>query len=75
MENEFIENEELTTTDTTTDSDIKSQEIQETTTDTSTSEQFYPTMEQYFLTPFLLCILIVMLFLKWCFPMKGGKSL
>ena len=75
MENEIIENEELTTTDTTTDTEIKSQEIQETTTDTSTSEQFYPTMEQYFLTPFLLRILIVMLFLKWCFPMKGGKSL
>ena len=73
MENEIIENEELTTTDTTIDTEIKSQEIQETSPDTS--EQFYPTMEQYFLTPFLLCILIVMLFLKWCFPMKGGKSL
>lgn len=69
MENEIIENEELTTTD----SEIAAQEIQETSADTS--EQFYPTMEQYFLTPFLLCILIVMLFLKWCFPMKGGKSL
>ena len=69
MENETIENEELTTTD----SEIAAQEIQETSADTS--EQFYPTMEQYFLTPFLLCILIVMLFLKWCFPMKGGKSL
>lgn len=73
MKNEIIENEELTTNDTTIDTEIKSQEIQETTTDTS--EQFYPTMEQYFLTPFLLSILIVMLFLKWCFPMKGGKSL
>ncbi len=69
MENEIIENEELVTTD----SEIAAQEIQETSADTS--EQFYPTMEQYFLTPFLLCILIVMLFLKWCFPMKGGKSL
>ena len=74
MENEIIENEELTT-DITTDTEMKSQEIQESNTDTNTSEQFYPTMEQYFLTPFLLCILIVMLFLKWCFPMKGGKSL
>lgn len=73
MENEIIENEELTTTDTTIDTEIKAQETQETSPDTS--EQFYPTMEQYFLTPFLLCILIVMLFLKWCFPMKGGKSL
>lgn len=72
MENEIIENEELTT-DTTTDTEIEAQEIQETSPDTS--EQFYPTMEQYFLTPFLLCILIVMLFLKWCFPMKGGKTL
>ena len=71
MENEIIENEELTT-DTTTDTEIEAQEIQETI---DTSEQFYPTMEQYFLTPFLLCILIVMLFLKWCFPMKGGKTL
>lgn len=69
MENEIIENEELLITD----SEIAAQEIQETSADTS--EQFYPTMEQYFLTPFLLCILIVMLFLKWCFPMKGGKSL
>ena len=69
MENEIIENEELVTTD----SEIAAQEIQESSADTS--EQFYPTMEQYFLTPFLLCILIVMLFLKWCFPMKGGKSL
>ena len=69
MENEIIENEELVTTD----SEIAAQEIQETSADTS--EQFYPTMEQYFLTPFLLSILIVMLFLKWCFPMKGGKSL
>lgn len=69
MENEIIENEELLSTD----SEIAAQEIQETSADTS--EQFYPTMEQYFLTPFLLCILIVMLFLKWCFPMKGGKSL
>ena len=69
MENEIIENEELVITD----SEIAAQEIQETSSDTS--EQFYPTMEQYFLTPFLLCILIVMLFLKWCFPMKGGKSL
>ena len=69
MKNEIIENEELVTTD----SEIAAQEIQETSADTS--EQFYPTMEQYFLTPFLLCILIVMLFLKWCFPMKGGKSL
>ena len=74
MENEIIENEELTT-DITIDTEMKSQEIQESNTDTNTSEQFYPTMEQYFLTPFLLCILIVMLFLKWCFPMKGGKSL
>lgn len=74
MENEIIENEELTT-DITTDTEMKSQEIQESNTDTSTSEQFYPTMEQYFLTPFLLCVLIIMLFLKWCFPMKGGKSL
>ena len=72
MENEIIENEELTT-DTTTDTEIEAQEIQEASPDTS--EQFYPTMEQYFLTPFLLCILIVMLFLKWCFPMKGGKTL
>ena len=69
MENEIIENEELLITD----SEIAAQEIQETSADTS--EQFYPTIEQYFLTPFLLCILIVMLFLKWCFPMKGGKSL
>lgn len=66
-----MENDELTID--TTDTEIEAQEIQETTTDTS--EQFYPTMEQYFLTPFLLCILILMLFFKWCFPMKGGKSL
>ena len=72
MENEIIENEELTI-DTTTDTEIKSQEIQDTTTDTS--EQFYPTKEEFYLIPFLLCILIVMLFLKWCFPMKGGKTL
>lgn len=31
--------------------------------------------EEFIAIPFLLCILIVMLFLKWCFPMKGGKSL
>lgn len=31
--------------------------------------------EEFIAIPFLLCVLIIMLFLKWCFPMKGGKSL
>lgn len=31
--------------------------------------------EEFIAIPFLLCLLIVMLFLKWCFPMKGGKSI
>lgn len=30
--------------------------------------------EEFIAIPFLLCILILMLFLKWVFPMKGGKS-
>lgn len=31
--------------------------------------------EEFILLPFLLCILVLMLFLKWCFPMKGEKNL
>lgn len=33
------------------------------------------TREEFLLIPFLLCILICMLFFKWCFPMKGGKKI
>lgn len=29
---------------------------------------------EYYSTPFLISILIIMIFLKWCFPMKGGKK-
>ncbi len=65
MENsEIIEEQPLNT-------EIQAQEVQETPQDT----QFYPTREEFYLTPFLLCIIILMLFLKWCFPMKGGKNL
>lgn len=31
--------------------------------------------EEFIVIPFLLCILILMIFLRWCFPMKGGKSI
>lgn len=41
----------------------------------NTSLKFPFTQEQFIAIPFLLCILILMLFLKWCFPMKGGKSI
>lgn len=29
---------------------------------------------EFYIMPSLLSVLIVMLFLKWCFPMKGGKK-
>lgn len=32
------------------------------------------TKNEFYLTPLLVGLLIIMLFLKWCFPMKGGKS-
>ena len=41
----------------------------------NSSVEFPFTQEQFIAIPFLLCILILMLFLKWCFPMKGGKSI
>lgn len=41
----------------------------------NSSVEFPFTQEQFIAIPFLLCILILMLFLKWCFPMKGGKDL
>ena len=31
--------------------------------------------EEFMLIPFLLSLLILMLFFKWCFPMKGGKKI
>ena len=31
--------------------------------------------EEFIVIPFLLCILILMIFLRGCFPMKGGKSI
>lgn len=47
-----------------------------TTDNTPTTDEYYhPTKEEYMLTPFLLALLIIMLFLKWCFPLKGGKRL
>lgn len=30
---------------------------------------------EFMIAPFLLAILILMLFFKWCFPMKGGKNI
>lgn len=33
------------------------------------------TREEFLLVPFFISLLIVMLFLKWCFPFKGGKNL
>lgn len=32
------------------------------------------TKEEFYIIPTLLALLIMMLFLKWCFPMKGGKK-
>lgn len=37
--------------------------------------EFPFTREEFLLIPFLIATLISMLFLKWCFPMKGGKKL
>lgn len=51
--------------------EIQAQEVQETPQE----EHFYPSREEYYLTPFLLSIIVLMLFFKWCFPMKGGKDL
>lgn len=65
MENEEILQEQLPV------EEMQAQEVQETPQE----QQFYPTREEYYLTPFLICILILMLFFKWCFPMKGGKDL
>lgn len=33
------------------------------------------TREEFLSIPFLLCVLICMLFFKWTFPMKGGKKI
>ena len=33
------------------------------------------TREEFLLIPFSVFLLIIMLFLKWCFPFKGGKNL
>lgn len=50
--------------------------LEEQTSSTSAPTQDLPfNREEFFIIPFLLCILILMLFLKWCFPMKGGKDL
>lgn len=65
-----MENEELLEQEPIEQETI-AQEVQETPQE----EHFYPTQEEFYLIPFLLCILILMLFLKWCFPMKGGKSI
>lgn len=29
---------------------------------------------EYYVVPLLICVIIMMLFLKWCFPNKGGKA-
>ncbi len=62
--NEVIEQE-------LTDIEITAQEVQES----AENIQYVPTKEDFYLTPFLLCIIILMLFLKWCFPMKGGRNI
>lgn len=33
------------------------------------------TREEFLVIPFLICILITMLFFKWCFPMRGIKKI
>ena len=56
--------------------DILATSTYETPSGSSSSNVNFPiTKEQFFSIPFLLCILILLLFFKWCFPMKGGKSL
>lgn len=39
------------------------------------SPTFNISKEEFMLIPFLLSLLILMLFFKWCFPMKGGKKI
>ena len=70
-----MENEELLEQETIEQEPIEQETIAQEVQETPQEQQFYPTREEYYLTPFLLCILILMLFLKWCFPMKGGKSI
>ena len=40
----------------------------------STSCEFPFTREEFMTIPYLMSLLICMLFFKWCFPMKGGKK-
>lgn len=41
----------------------------------STDEYYHPTKEEFMLIPSFLALLIMMLFFKWLFPLKGGKNL
>lgn len=40
----------------------------------TTSCEFPFTREEFMTIPYLIALLICMLFFKWCFPMKGGKK-
>ena len=71
MDIDNFEESEITETEVT--EVIEQEAISSTGTDSTA--QFPITREDFYLIPILLCILILMLFLKWTFPMKGGKKL
>ena len=68
----FAKNYDFNKDDNTTDKPP----VPDKPTDTDNpSDYYHPTKEEYMLTPFFLALIVMMLFLKWCFPLKGGKKL
>lgn len=54
--------------------DILAKEVYESKTNFENNISYNISKEEFYILPLFMGVLIMMLFLKWCFPMKGGKK-
>ena len=54
--------------------DILAKEVAENRMNYENNIAYNITKDEFYIMPLFMGILIMMLFLKWCFPMKGGKK-